>query len=182
MIADVVHGDVKPGNVVVFSKSSDSHDVVAKMIDFGYSCYGMDDEDMVHVTGTPLWAAPESNGDDVSIRSAKKMDVYSFALVCCWILFFDIVSLDNGIGVRVEASSISGNPKKKMYRFIELIKDAERPEGPISEIISRTSFLGAQKSLLLQKLLTEALCKAPSGRLDNWSEVILVLSKLQGLE
>jgi len=69
-----------------------------------------------------------------------------------------------------------------MYRFIELIKDVERPEGPISEIISRTSFLGVQKSLLLQKLLTEALCKAPSSRLDNWSEVILVLSKLQGSE
>jgi serine/threonine protein kinase len=182
MIADVVHGDIKPGNVVVFSKSSDSHDVVAKMIDFGYSCYGMEDEDMVQIIGTPLWSAPENIGDGVTILSAKKMDVYSFALVCCWILFFDTVSLDNRIEVPMEESSIADKPKKKMYRFIERIKDAERPEGPISEVISQTLFLGEQKSLLLQKLLTEALCKNPSSRPYHWSEFILVLSKLQGLE
>ena len=176
----MVHGDIKPGNVVMFTKSSDSCDAVAKIIDFGYSCFGMEDDDMVRITGTPLWCAPENIGGDVSILDAKKMDMYSFALVCCWILFFDTVSLNNEIGDRMEELSIKEKPRKKMYRFIQRLKNAEKPEKLISEVISQSAFLLKQNTTPLQKLLTQALCKNPSGRLYDWSEFISVLTSLQG--
>ena len=176
-----MHGDIKPGNAVVFSNSLGSHDVTAKMIDFGYSCFGMEDEDTVQITGTPLWCAPENTVDEVTILAAKRMDVYSFALVCCWILFFDTVTLDSVIEVQMEGLSMGDKPRK-MYRFIGQIRDADSPEELISKVISQTQSLRGQKSSLLQELLTQTLSKNPSDRPYDWSQFILVLSEVRGSE
>jgi serine/threonine protein kinase len=94
-------------------KSPNSDEAVLKVIDFGYSCFSMREGDLVLVTGTPLWCAPENNGDEVTVNEAKRMDVYSFALVCCWILFFDTVSPTNGIESKMKGLSIAKKIQKE---------------------------------------------------------------------
>lgn len=152
------------------------------MIDFGYSCYGTEDEDEVQIGGTPLWSPPEHTGEEISVHSAKKMDVYSFGLVCCWILFFDIISIDRGVKPRAGQLSTSDHSRRHAYVFLEKLKSLESPEEAISDIISRDPTITEQQSSLLQKFLTQVLSKKPSNRPHDWNQLIPVIRKLQDLE
>ena len=153
--------------------------VVPKLIDFGYSCYGMDDEDKVHIRGTPLWSPPENTDEDITIRNAKKMDVYSFGLMCCWILFFDPISVDKGTIASSEKRPVGNHDKKNAYKFLERLKSLESPEEAISEIILQDPAFTGHQLLLLQNFLTQTLQKNPSDRPHNWHELMLAIRKLQ---
>lgn len=81
---DIVHGDIKPANVLIFE---DETGLVAKVIDFGCSCFGSKDNDLVLLSRTAQWAAPEIGDAHMSIRAAKLTDIYSYGMVCAWIFF-----------------------------------------------------------------------------------------------
>jgi serine/threonine protein kinase len=80
----VIHGDLKPDNVLIFKTEEDK--LIAKVIDFGFSCFGATDEDLVELPFTEKWSAPEWDGGEFPIWQAKKADIYTFTLVCKWIL------------------------------------------------------------------------------------------------
>jgi serine/threonine protein kinase len=82
----VVHGDIKPENVLV-DKGSEPSTFGVKMTDFGYSCYGSTDEDFVKLPRSQPWEAPEYHPRWFTLAAAKKMDMYSFGLLCLWLLF-----------------------------------------------------------------------------------------------
>ncbi|KAF2814366.1 kinase-like protein [Mytilinidion resinicola] len=83
-LADIIHGDIKPENVLIHVESSSSA-LVPKVTDFGFSCYGCDEESTVYPPRTPGWCAPEWHPRGFSFKDAKKMDVYSYGLLCAWI-------------------------------------------------------------------------------------------------
>ena len=82
----VVHGDIKPENVLV-NKGSEPSTFGVKMTDFGYSCYGSTDEDFVRLPRSQPWEAPEYHPRWFTLAAAKKTDMYSFGLLCLWLLF-----------------------------------------------------------------------------------------------
>lgn len=60
----------------------------AKATDFGYSSFGLTEEDRVRLPRSWPWYAPERTiTPNFSLRDAKKTDVYSFGLVCLYTLF-----------------------------------------------------------------------------------------------
>jgi serine/threonine protein kinase len=85
----VVHGDLKPENVLLFPDSESPSGLVAKVSDFGFA-----DVDGVARGRTRLWAAPEFLDDCPSgISDPRKLrlfpsasDIYSFGLVSLFIL------------------------------------------------------------------------------------------------
>lgn len=81
---DIVHGDIKPNNVLIFE---DKMGLVAKVIDFGCSCFGSKDDDLVSLSRTAQWAAPEISNSHMTIQAAKLTDIYSYGMVCAWIFF-----------------------------------------------------------------------------------------------
>ena len=82
----IIHGDIKPANVLVFENGSKNY--TARVADFGYSTWlgGTDDE--VLMPRTPHWTAPEWHHRPIDSASAIRMDVYSFGLLCLWLLFY----------------------------------------------------------------------------------------------
>jgi serine/threonine protein kinase len=86
----VVHGDVKPANILIFrGPAKDS--VIAKICDFGFSgSYSSNDSPRGM---SREWCAPECTIDapDSKRRFAREnlQDIYSFALVCIYILLED---------------------------------------------------------------------------------------------
>jgi serine/threonine protein kinase len=84
---DVIHGDIKPQNVLVFKDTVGKTTV--KMADFGYSTFAAGKEGMIFLPKSRPWAAPEHHFGEFSAPAAKKTDVYSFGLLCLWILFGD---------------------------------------------------------------------------------------------
>ena len=141
----------------------------------------MEDEDEVRIIGTPLWSPPEHTGENITIRRAKKMDVYSFGLVCCWILFFDTISVDREATVESGKLPTAGHSRKNAYGFLERLKTLESPEETVTEIVSDDPTFTGHQSSLLQKFLMQALCKSPSNRPHDWFDFMLLIRELQGL-
>jgi serine/threonine protein kinase len=101
-VQDIIHGDIKPHNVLVFSRSQqligdyggDATNYVAKVADFGYStCMGAGEStsgsEQVSLPWSPPWNAPEVHRDNyiLPFSEAKLSDVFSLGMVCLWLLF-----------------------------------------------------------------------------------------------
>ena len=82
----IIHGDIKPANVLVFP--NDTRQYVARVADFGYSTWLGGTDDAVRMPQTPHWTAPEWHHRPMHSSSAIRMDVYSFGLLCLWLLFY----------------------------------------------------------------------------------------------
>src|SRR5436305_6144975 len=85
---DIIHGDIKPENVLIFE--SDPNRYVAKVADFGYSTRVLSDDELVNMPRTAYWVAPEWHHRGFTTAGAMKMDMYSFGMLCLWVLFYNI--------------------------------------------------------------------------------------------
>ena len=82
----VVHGDIKPQNVLVF-KDAITRKITVKVADFGYSTLTVGESGMVFLPKSRPWNAPEHHFGGFIAQEAKKTDVYSFGMLCLWLLF-----------------------------------------------------------------------------------------------
>lgn len=87
MLLGIVHGDIKPENVLVFRDKYGRYS--AKVIDFGYSTRYVDDHQQLTMSISELWNAPENSGDGRrwTILQAKQSDLYCFGMLCLWLIF-----------------------------------------------------------------------------------------------
>lgn len=77
---------MKPKNVLIFEEGAGSY--TAKVADFGFSTYFHEEqEDLIQVPRSVPWTAPEHHVRYFTSQSAKVMDVYSFGMLCLWLLF-----------------------------------------------------------------------------------------------
>lgn len=84
----VIHGDIKPENILISSKNDSRY--VAKVMDFGYSTLFTTNSDQIRMPDSELWTAPERHHRGGFLPTqAKKMDAYSFGMVCLWLLFYN---------------------------------------------------------------------------------------------
>ena len=67
----------------------------AKVIDFGFCCFGSTEDESVYVPRTEGWAAPELQDAFIKVREAKLADVFSYGKTCAWILLGQKLNLDN---------------------------------------------------------------------------------------
>ena len=79
----IVHGDIKPRNVLVFKENNKA---TVKLADFGFSAFASSKN--LTLGGTVPWMAPEvqSRGSH-TLSQAKQTDMFSFGLLVLWILF-----------------------------------------------------------------------------------------------
>lgn len=61
--------------------------VVARMADFGFATCSQGDYDRILLPKSEPWNAPEHHNSDVLPMQAKQMDIYSFGMLCFWLLF-----------------------------------------------------------------------------------------------
>lgn len=80
----VVHGDIKPSNILVFR--DDDGKYYPKLSDFGYSTQAPYTDSFVKLAISRPWNAPEYHGREFSFSDGKKTDIYSFGLLCLWVL------------------------------------------------------------------------------------------------
>jgi serine/threonine protein kinase len=91
-VTDIIHGDIKPHNILVFDYQDEEGnffegEYYAKVADFGFSAWSRAGNDLVFFPESRPWNAPEYHHRGFSIDQAKRMDIYSFGLVCLWLLF-----------------------------------------------------------------------------------------------
>lgn len=82
---DIIHGDIKPENVLVFEHEPNKY--IARVADFGYSTRFCGEDGLINMPVSRPWNAPEHHPRGFHALNARKMDIYSFGLVCLWLLF-----------------------------------------------------------------------------------------------
>jgi serine/threonine protein kinase len=78
----IVHGDLKPANVLVFKSRSGNSTV--KITDFGSAEYSGNKIKLPH---TWPWYAPEWHPRTFTLAQAKKADIYTLGMLCLWTMF-----------------------------------------------------------------------------------------------
>ncbi|RSM01317.1 hypothetical protein CEP52_008624 [Fusarium oligoseptatum] len=79
----IIHGDIKPQNVLMFSENGKP---VAKLSDFGFSVFASTKS--LKLGGTTPWKAPEIEArQEHTLFQAKRTDLFSFGMLCLWVLF-----------------------------------------------------------------------------------------------
>lgn len=126
---------------------------VAKIADFGYSSIVRGNNGIVMPMSWP-WVAPEWNEDKFNPLDAKKMDAYSFGMLCLWLILY--MSLNNPEGKLEDLrNKHSGNTYAASTSLIE----------------SHGSLQAPQKEML-DKLFSLTLVKDPNCRSFDFNQFL----------
>ena len=158
----VIHGDIKPENILIYSENDGRY--LAKVIDFGYSTLSKTDTDPVIMPSSGLWTAPERHHRQILRENARKMDAYSFGLLCLWLLFYN------------KGANGDRNFKKDL-------KDSQkRLLGYAFELLRASADLENWEKDNMQKVFTSTLAQDPAERTANFNELLELLSPYRSVQ
>jgi serine/threonine protein kinase len=174
----VVHGDIKPGNVLV-SYEPEKNAMSIALADFGFSRFAATDEDLIKVTRSEPWEAPEWNHREFKLKDAKKLDIYSFGLLCVWLFF-----KDEGLGewMLPLATVHTAFADKDSAAFQEL-QSKKHSKGFILQLakrlVEKNERLDHEIRSRLRQVLNLILVNDPNKRASSMEELIQIFSGSQ---
>jgi hypothetical protein len=144
-----------------------------KMTDFGYSCYGSTDEDLVQLPRSQPWEAPEHHSRWFTLAAAKKTDMYSFGLLCLWLIFpGDVLKTYLGeINLDLAFRSQKGEPQAQF----EILKHEGGTLDCALELLSRHSEINESICSRLRSLFNLSLQLDPAERAPTMRHFIELL-------
>jgi serine/threonine protein kinase len=150
----VIHGDIKSKNVLIFE--NDSSRYVAKVADFGYSTWFTSDDEFVKMPRSQYWVTPEWHRRGFKTADAMKMDIYSFGMLCLWLLFYNTQE----------------NTTRDFYSNLNL---AETVLVLAHELIIAMAGLDNQRRCNLNQLFNLTLADNPAERSSDFTQLISLL-------
>jgi len=169
MDTDVIHGDIKPQNVLVFKNTFGKATV--KVADFGYSTLAVGEAGNVFLPKSRPWNAPEHHFGEFKVPEAKKTDVYSFGLLCLWVLFGTVRIPQNTTLCTFDGST---GPRTSL----EHLKDEDKVEDfakHLMESVQLASFNNEHRTRL-KEFFSLTVPLNPEKRTSNLSRLVGLLS------
>ena len=176
----VIHGDIKPQNVLVF-KDAITREITVKMADFGYSTLTAGESGKVLLPKSRPWNAPEHHFGEFKVQEAKKTDVFSFGMLCLWILFgnrlssFQQTTTDGVTGpISFDIPFFRGRPT-----LLECLKVEDRLEDIANRLLGSMPDLNVdpEYTIRLKEIFSLTLPHNPGKRACNLERVISFLSR-----
>ena len=166
----MIHGDIKPQNVLVFKDATGKTSV--KVSDFGYSTLAVGEAGKVLLPKSRPWNAPENLLGEFEVPEAKKADVYSFGILCLWVLLGSISIPQSGIELTFEASSMS-------LTSLEHLKNDDKVEHIASQLMESVPLVGLNDKLKkrLKEFFSLTVPFAPAKRTSDFARLISLLSQ-----
>lgn len=152
----LVHGDIKPQNVLIFKNQSDR--LVAKVSDFGYSTLATRDHDLIKMPKSKPWNAPEHHHRGFRLSEAIAMDAYSFGMLCLWALF-------------------SENEEYPNMAYLEQLKSEDKLPTLAHKLIATTAGLDLEQKENLNLLLSSTLVSNPDKRNLDFKRLLQLLAQ-----
>jgi serine/threonine protein kinase len=164
LVLGIVHRDIKPSNILVFEEKPGEY--IAKVSDLGFSIQLESDNDHVEVPQSSPWTAPEWHHRGRNYSEIIKMDIYSFGLVCLWLLF-DQQCLSNMISF-----------KKNQSRYLEDLKNKDELVLIATDFVHRTVQLSHNQVQSLANLFKSCLVSNPNVRESDMDRLLQNLSAI----
>jgi len=174
--ADVIHGDIKPQNVLVFKDATSK--TIVKVADFGYSTLTACEEAKVLLPKSRPWNAPEHHFGEFKVSEAKKTDVYSFGILCFWVLFGYNLSHIPSHNTKSMAEVISFEASTGPRTSLEQLKDADNLQHYASQLIDSISLprLNAEHRIYLKEFFSLTVPLNPKKRTSDLGKLVGLLS------
>jgi len=167
---DIIHGDIKPQNVLVFKDCTGKTTV--KMTDFGYSTLATGENGCVFLPKSRPWNAPEHHWGEFKVPDAKKTDVYSFGLLCLWVLFGSVPRPQNTTEHMFDAST-------ECYTSLEQLKKDDKVKHIAYGLMESVQLAGlnAEHRIRLEEFFRLTVSLEPGERTSDFEKLICLLSK-----
>ena len=176
----VVHGDIKPQNVLVL-KDAITRKITVKVADFGYSTLTVGESGKVLLPKSRPWNAPEHHFGEFDVQEAKKADVYSFGMLCLWLLFGDRLSdipqttADGTTGL----ISFDAPPFLSGLTLLEHLKYEGSLEHIANHLVESVPGPEAEYKIRLKDIFSLALAHNPEKRTCVFAKIIGLLSQTE---
>ncbi|KAF1992836.1 kinase-like protein [Amniculicola lignicola CBS 123094] len=164
----IIHGDLKPENILVFVNHSQAF--IARITDFGYSSWFTDSASSSPLPVSRPWNAPEHDKDKYTFEEAKRMDIFSCALVCLWVLFepyfAGVTAFPEHMSQQHAAFSTMAG-RKSLIILLETLKYDDCLTAVAERLLMAQQEVNAEESCRLLKFFASALPRDPAQRTDN---------------
>jgi serine/threonine protein kinase len=142
----VVHGDVKPENLLVFPRQGAKDEFMVKLTDFGHSVFEHNCLNALPAF-TPQWCAPEADvATNMSFSDMKATDCYSYGLVVLSIMMSRPFYTD------LEGVEACKKDDTMFRKAVELVEKEDRDNndsdldvGVVQSLLSRTIRLNSKR-------------------------------------
>ncbi|KAL9029684.1 MAG: hypothetical protein Q9196_002108 [Gyalolechia fulgens] len=176
---DIVHGDVKCENVLVFEKEDSDHrsdngfNLQCKLTDFGVSRHP---DGGVSLGGSRPWQAPEcSRGAYFRIEAAKSTDIYSFGMLL-WRVMFDGDPFKFLEGTSSIEAKNDKERRRKRNEVVAALKKDDRLVQHVCESLAVSERFDRFQIELLSEVMSITLALDPSRRELDLGRIIRLLT------
>ena len=167
----VVHGDIKPQNVLVF-KDAITREITVKVTEFGYSTFAVGESGKFLLPKSRPWNAPEHHFAEFEAQEAKRTDVYSISMLCLWLLFECRLSdiPQTAAGGTAELISFNASPAGRLTLLERLMY-----EDSAKDIADH--LMESMPGICLKEIFSLTLPLNPGKRTNDLAKVIGLLSE-----
>ncbi|ETS86985.1 hypothetical protein PFICI_00813 [Pestalotiopsis fici W106-1] len=179
----IIHGDIKPNNVIVSKLEDDSF--IPKVADFGYSSPPAHQEVPIQLPRSWPWNAPELDEyPSFTPAQATTADVFSYGVLCFWFIFEKYLS---GVEPLPEVGEITGlnhgfeNQDASWKNLADLRRNNINLVQLSEYLISSNKDLDAQSMSKLRRFFSATLAYDAMERGTDLSELLSYLDPGQEL-
>ena len=163
-------------------KDAITRKITIKVADFGYSTLTLDESGKVILPKSRPWNAPEHHFGEFNVQEAKKTDVYSFGMLCLWLLFGNRLSDVPQTTADGAARLVSFNvPFEFLARptVLECLKEEDRLEYFANQLVESMPGLNVECRIHLKEIFRLTLPLNPGKRTCDLARVIGLLTQKQ---
>ena len=172
---DVIHGDIKPQNVLVFKDATGNTTV--KVADFGYATlFAGGEAGRIFLPKSRPWNAPEHHFGEFTLTEAKKTDVYSFGLLCLWVLFSNGLSNIWSLSTKYGTESVSFHASVGQHTVLEQLKYDDQVKCIAIRHVQSVPYMKAEHKIRLKEFFSLTIALNPAKRTPDLGKLVGLLS------
>lgn len=157
---------MKPANVLVFDHREEIYYPV--ITDFGYSRFETEDDSIEILARSQPWNAPELViGRKCTLEDALKMDIFSFGMLCVWIMFEKYLAGLEPLpeaALKLTSDCLPEGPSADRSKlFLQNLKK-ENKIIPLTKLLVAEQDLSDEKKILMNLMFHMSLQSNPKDR------------------
>jgi serine/threonine protein kinase len=148
-----------------------------KVADFGYSTLAAGEAGKVLLPKSRQWNAPEHHVGEFGLPAAKKADVYSFGMLCLWVLFVDSFRDIPQTTTEGATELISFDAPLRSRTLLEQLKDEDKLKDIANQLMESILSLSTEHKGRLGQLFSLTVQLDPEKRTSDLKQLVFLLSQ-----